>query len=82
MITTEMTALVRQGIRATTGASADRLPVPPARLAQMFVPLLSGLAIHAYFAPAEVVEAAYRDFRTLLERALEPDPSEAPQEEP
>ena len=62
---------MRQGILTTAGPAVETLPVPPGRLAQMFLPLLTGLAIQAYFAPPDVIEAAYRDFRTLLERALE-----------
>jgi AcrR family transcriptional regulator len=70
----EMVALIRAALHTTLGPDLERdLPVPTARLARMLFPLLSGLALHAYFGKdREAVDTAYRDFRSLLERALEP----------
>ena len=69
----EMVALIRHGLRTTAGAEERDLPLPGARLARMLFPLLTGLALHAYFCKDRAAaDAAYRDFRMVLERALVP----------
>lgn len=78
----EMVALIRHGIKTTAGAEERDLPLPGPRLARMLFPLLSGLALQAYFCrDREIVDNAYRDFRTVLQRALLPA-SNVAQEKP
>lgn len=67
----EMVALIRHGLKTTAGPEERELPLPGPRLARMLFPLLTGLALQAYFSrDREVVETAYRDFRRILELAL------------
>ena len=78
----EMVALIRHGLRTTAGPAERALPVPAHRLARLLFPILSGLALNAYFGKdRDAVETAYRDFRLLLERALTPLPSDEPTNE-
>lgn len=79
----EMVALIRHGLKTTAGAEEKDLPLPGHRLARMLFPLLSGLALHAYFCrDRESANTAYRDFKTILELALLPASHVAPEEKP
>jgi AcrR family transcriptional regulator len=79
----EMVALIRHGLKTTAGAEERTLPLPGYRLARMLFPLLSGLALHAYFCKDRAaVDTAYRDFRTILERALLPATAEGAEDKP
>lgn len=76
----EMVALIRHGLRTTAGAEEKDLPIPAHRLARLLFPLLTGLMLHSYFCKdRQAVDTAYRDFRTLLERALLPPSQEREQ---
>lgn len=67
----EIVGLIRGGLHTTLGPAERDLPVPVARLARLLLPLLSGLALYAYFGKdRDAVDTAYRDFRLLLERGL------------
>lgn len=68
----EATELVEDGVRAVFGAQADRLVLPPDRLARMLRIGLTGLVLEVAMARTDAdmaaVERSYQDFRGLFER--------------
>lgn len=67
----EVTQLIERALRNTLGSAVADLPLPPERLAIVLHLIISGLALHAHFAPSlETAQRTYNDLRLLLTRVM------------